>query len=117
MLDTMTVPLSKNGNAVHAPTDLGRNEVLEMLDEVRIARILRGFRNRPPGDREKLADLILAVAACALAHPEIELLETNPVFVYEDRAVAMDACAFLQDLTKSVDAGRPVQAQARVKSG
>ena len=46
-----------------------------------------------------LADTILNIAACAMAHREIHELEANPVFAYSDRAVVVDARAFLPDWT------------------
>jgi acyl-CoA synthetase (NDP forming) len=81
---------------------IGRPEVFEMLDETRTSALLNGYRGRPAVNREVLADLILGIAACALAHPELEELEANPVFAYADRAVVVDARAFLKDLTAPV---------------
>lgn len=81
---------------------IGRAEALELLDEIRISTLLNGYRGRPPVKREPLADIVLGVAACALAHPEIDELEVNPVFVYGDHVVAVDARAFLKDLTTPI---------------
>jgi acyl-CoA synthetase (NDP forming) len=78
---------------------IGRGEALEMLDEIRVARLLNGYRGRPAASREALANLILGVAACALSHPEIGELEVNPAFAYEDRVVALDVRAFLRAVT------------------
>jgi acetyltransferase len=78
---------------------IGRVEALEMLDEIRVARLLNGYRGRPAANRDALADLILGVAACALSHPEIAELEINPAFAYEDRVVALDVRAFLRAVT------------------
>ena len=79
---------------------VGRPEALEMLNEIRIGSLLNGYRGRPAANREALADIILAIAACALIHPEIEEIEANPVFAYEDRALIVDARAFLNDLSR-----------------
>lgn len=76
---------------------VGRAEVLEMLAEIRLSRILRGYRGQAAADREALADTILRIAATALSHPDIEELEANPVFAYSDRAVAVDCRAFLRN--------------------
>jgi acetyltransferase len=78
---------------------IGRAEALQMLEEIKIAKLLKGHRGRPPANNDALADIILGIAACAMAHPEIEELEANPIFAYPDRAVAVDARAFLKDLT------------------
>lgn len=72
-----------------------RGVVGEMMREIRLARVLEGFRGRPPVHANALVDLILGIAACAAAHPELLDLEANPVFAYHDRAVALDVRAFL----------------------
>ncbi|MBA3583223.1 MAG: acetate--CoA ligase family protein [Gemmatimonadetes bacterium] len=77
------------------PLPLDRNEVGEMVREIRLARVLEGFRGRPPVHGDALVDLVLGLAACAAAHPELVDLEANPVFAYHDRAVAVDVRAFL----------------------
>jgi acetate---CoA ligase (ADP-forming) len=69
---------------------LCREETLAMLEELRIAPILRGFRGRAGVDRGAVVDLALALASCLAAHPEIVTLEANPVFAYADRAIAVD---------------------------
>ncbi len=81
---------------------IGRDEVVAMFDEIRISTLLNGYRGRPAADRDALADTISSIAACALAHPEIEDLEANPVFAYADRAVVVDARAFLRDLVTPI---------------
>lgn len=87
---------------------IGRSEVLEMLDEIRLARILKGYRGRPPASHEALADTIMAIAGCALDYAEIEEIEANPVFAYPDRAVVVDARAFVRDTTATDEqAGSP----------
>lgn len=72
-----------------------------MLDEIRISTLLNGYRGRPPAHRDALADVILGVAACALAHNEIDEIEANPVFAFKDRAVVVDARAYLKRLVRS----------------
>jgi acetyltransferase len=69
---------------------IGRDEVEVMLDELRIAPVLRGFRGRPGVNRAAVADLALALASCLESRPQIVTLEGNPVFAYDDRAIAVD---------------------------
>ncbi|TVR64164.1 MAG: hypothetical protein EA422_07435 [Gemmatimonadales bacterium] len=66
-------------------------EIREMLDELRIAPLLRGHRGRPPVDLEGLVRLIANLASAACAVPELEELELNPVFASPDSVVAVDA--------------------------
>lgn len=67
------------------------DEIPEMLDELRIAPLLRGYRGRPPVDLDGLVHLLSGLAAAAVSVPELEELELNPVFVSPDGVVAVDA--------------------------
>ncbi len=77
---------------------VGRDEVMGLLSELRVAKLLGGYRGQPAADREALAAMILGVAAAALSNRDIEELEVNPVFAYPDRAVAVDCRAFLKSV-------------------
>jgi acetyltransferase len=88
-------------DTAHRRLPVSRAEVLEMLEEIRLAPLLKGYRGRAAADLEALTYVILGVAACALSHPEIEELEANPVFAYPDSAVVVDVRAFLRDLPDS----------------
>ena len=70
-----------------------------MLDELRIGLLLRGFRGNPPADRASLITAILAVVECLLAHPELSVIEVNPLFAYEDHAVSVDLAGYLRNIT------------------
>jgi acetate---CoA ligase (ADP-forming) len=72
---------------------LDRGDIVRMLDELRIAPLLRGWRGAPPIDAHAVADSALALLACADAHADITELELNPVFAYADGAVAVDVRA------------------------
>jgi acyl-CoA synthetase (NDP forming) len=64
----------------------------EMLDEIRGAPILRGFRGQPAADRAALARLVTALSRLAVEHADlIEALDVNPLSVRGDRLVALDA--------------------------
>jgi acetyl coenzyme A synthetase (ADP forming)-like protein len=63
----------------------------EMLNELRGAALLRGFRGAPPADEAALLDILLRVSALLEACPEIEELDLNPVIVSPAGAVAVDA--------------------------
>jgi hypothetical protein len=45
-----------------------------------------------------LITAILAVTECLLAHPELSVIEVNPLFTYEDRAVSVDVAGYLRDI-------------------
>jgi acetate---CoA ligase (ADP-forming) len=75
---------------------LAEGEFEEMLDDLRIAPLLRGHRGRPGVDLAGLKRLVLGVARCAEAHPEITEIEVNPVFATPAGVVAVDARAYLE---------------------
>ncbi|MBW3552279.1 MAG: acetate--CoA ligase family protein [Gemmatimonadetes bacterium] len=86
---------------------IGRGDAIAIQGEVRVALLLRGFRGRPPVDPGPIADVILAVARCALDHQELAEVEINPLFAYDDRVVAVDARAFLASPARS--SSRPLR--------
>jgi len=70
---------------------ISREEALEMIREIKAYPILAGARGEKPVDIEALADIIVKVGELALELPEIRELDINPVFAYEDSAIAVDA--------------------------
>jgi acetyl-CoA synthetase (ADP-forming) len=65
----------------------------EMLDALRTAKLLDGYRGAPAADREALRAIIEKVSALVEAVPELEELELNPVRVLSRGrgATAVDA--------------------------
>ena len=65
----------------------------QMVDEGRAGALLRGFRGRPPADRESLIGCIVALSRLVGDHPEITNLDINPLIVLEEGkgCVAVDA--------------------------
>lgn len=63
----------------------------ELLDSVRVSRLLGGHRGRDPVRPDGLIDAIVAVSCLAGAHPEVTELDLNPVIVGPHGAVAVDA--------------------------
>jgi succinyl-CoA synthetase beta subunit len=92
-------------------------DVEEMVDELRIAPLLRGHRGRPGADLASLKRLLVGLARCALAHPEVVELELNPVFAGPDGAQGVDARGFLASREVAVpraDSAPPESAEAVV---
>jgi len=69
----------------------GEEEAQAMLEELSLHPLLAGFRGRPALDVEAAAGCILRVAGLALACPQIEELDVNPLAVYERGCLALDA--------------------------
>nr|AAU83144.1 acetyl-CoA synthetase [uncultured archaeon GZfos26G2] len=75
---------------------LNREEVFDMMREVKSYPLLTGFRGSKPVDIEKLASAIMKLSDILLEIEEIKEIEINPLLVHEDRAVAVDARVLLQ---------------------
>ncbi|MGP3533981.1 acetate--CoA ligase family protein [Microbacterium sp. RD1] len=59
---------------------VAKSEIVEMLDELKGAALLKGVRGTTPVDIDALAEVVLAVARAALAlGPALDALEVNPL--------------------------------------
>ena len=56
-------------------------EAHRMLDALKSAPLLRGYRGAPPGDVSALVDVLLRLSQLAVELPELDTLEMNPVLV------------------------------------
>lgn len=70
---------------------LTRESAAEMIDELKGAALLRGYRGAAPADEPALIDLMLRISALVTACPEIQEMDLNPVKVLTAGAVAVDA--------------------------
>jgi acyl-CoA synthetase (NDP forming) len=70
---------------------VGPRDAREMVDELRGARLLRGFRGAPAADEPALHDVLLRLSALIGACPEIQELDINPLRVLTVGAIAVDA--------------------------
>lgn len=75
---------------------LNREEVFDMMREVKSYPLLTGFRGSKPVDLEKLASAVMKLSDILLEIEEIKEIEINPLLVHEDGAVAVDARVVLQ---------------------
>lgn len=68
-----------------------RSDVLEMVNSLRAAKLLQGFRGVAPVDMDALADAVVRIGEAALAlGPEVAALEVNPLLASADRVEALD---------------------------
>lgn len=68
-------------------------QIARMIDDLKLATLLAGYRGKPPADRRALEDTIARLARFFLDHRErIADIEINPLIVQEDGkgAVAVD---------------------------
>jgi acetate---CoA ligase (ADP-forming) subunit beta len=79
-------------DAVFRVAPLTTNDALEMMEEIRAAKILRAFRGQAPADRAALARIIVAVGEIGSGHDNVREIDINPVKIRPDGTpVAVDA--------------------------
>jgi acyl-CoA synthetase (NDP forming) len=70
---------------------LTERDAQQMVNDMKGRAILDGLRGQEPVDKAAICQLILTASEFIEQHPEIQELDMNPVFVYADGAVAVDA--------------------------
>jgi acetyl-CoA synthetase (ADP-forming) len=75
---------------------LERKDALEMINEIKGYPLLKGYRGKEPANISALVDIILKISKLIEENPTIKELELNPIFVYRDRAVGVDARIILE---------------------
>lgn len=72
---------------IHPLTD---RDVEEMLAGLKVTRLLRGYRGKPPVDEGALRELLLRISALVELCPELQEMDINPVKVCRDGVYALD---------------------------
>ena len=75
---------------------LTRKDAREMMKEIKGYPLLEGYRGQEPADVAFLERLIVKVSDFIDQNPEIKELDLNPIFAYENGAVAVDARIILE---------------------
>ncbi len=70
-------------------------DALEMVQEIKSAPLLKGYRGDSPKDIQALAQALVTVSQVMEENPQIKEIDLNPVFVYEKGIVAVDARVIL----------------------
>lgn len=76
-----------------APCDLDMATAVAAIGRTRLGRLLAGYRNRPPGDIEALAQAMVALGRLAMSDHSIVSVDINPLLVREpgQGVVVLDA--------------------------
>ncbi len=70
---------------------LSKNFAYEMIKETKVYKLLKkGFRNIPPANIDKLAEVLIRVSSLIYENPQIEELDINPLIVSGDNIYAVD---------------------------
>lgn len=68
-------------------------DAVEMIEEIKTSKMLKGFRNIPERDIEAIKDVLLRISQLCMDFQEIEEMDINPLIVFEKGAgvIAVDA--------------------------
>lgn len=93
-----TLVFGAGGSAVAARADvalalppLDRLLAESLIDGARIARLLGGYRNRPPANRDAIVDALLRLSQLVADQPAVRELDINPLLADADGVIALDA--------------------------
>ncbi|MDA1147954.1 MAG: acetate--CoA ligase family protein [Chloroflexi bacterium] len=62
-----------------------------LIDETRASRLLAGYRDRAPADRQAIAETLVRLSDLVVDRPEIVELDINPLLADADGVLALDA--------------------------
>lgn len=79
------------GDRAVALPPLNRTLARDLVDRTRVARLLAGYRDRPPAQLNALCDTLIAVGQMLADLPEMAELDINPLLADEHGVVALDA--------------------------
>lgn len=68
----------------------------EMIREIKGFPILDGYRGKPKADLDAIVDVLMKISEFVLKHEEINEMDLNPVFIYEDGIKCVDARIILK---------------------
>lgn len=72
-----------------APID--RIDALNLVRELKGAKILEGIRGKPPADVDSIVNVLVNVSDLMMEHDAVSQLDLNPVIVYSDNVCAVDS--------------------------
>lgn len=68
----------------------------EMIQETKAAQLLNGMRGMTPKDTRNLIDIMLKLSNLVMTNPEIDQIDLNPVLIFENNSVVVDARFILE---------------------
>ncbi|MFC1956231.1 acetate--CoA ligase family protein [Chloroflexota bacterium] len=76
-----------------------KKDAAEMIREIKGYPLLAGYRGQEPVDVSKLEEFLLKFSSFAEENPEVKEIDLNPIYAYDDDAVAVDARIILENST------------------
>jgi acetyltransferase len=93
-----TILFGAGGTAVEVVDDVATGLVpidaalaADLIDRTRISRLLAGFRDERPADREAIIRTLMGLSQLVVDHPAILSIDINPLLADAEGVVALDA--------------------------
>ena len=69
------------------------NQVLaeRIIEQTKAYELLKGFRGLPPANMKKVEEIMVNFSQMVIDHPEMQEIDINPLIVYGDDIIAVDA--------------------------
>ncbi|HEX7074250.1 MAG TPA: bifunctional acetate--CoA ligase family protein/GNAT family N-acetyltransferase [Hyphomicrobiaceae bacterium] len=80
---------------------LDMNLARDLMERTRIFRLLRGYRDRPAADLDRIAESLVRLSYLVARHPEIREIDINPLLADESGVIALDARVKVEDERKN----------------
>jgi acyl-CoA synthetase (NDP forming) len=80
---------------------LSQRDAREMIHDIQGFPVLAGYRGAAPADLEALQHILLTLSVFVASTPEIKEIDLNPIYVYAQGALAVDARMLLEEVPTS----------------
>jgi len=87
-------------DTAHALPPLDANLAFDMINQTRVSRLLRGYRDRPAADLGSISEALVRLSYLASRHPEIREIDINPLLADEKGVIALDARVKIADAAR-----------------
>jgi acetyltransferase len=74
-----------------------------MIEQTKISEVLKGIRGRAPIDRNQLEKVMVRFSQLVVENPSIKEMDINPLFISDNRIVALDARVVLHPHDTDLD--------------
>jgi acetyl-CoA synthetase (ADP-forming) len=76
---------------------LKRQDALEMMQEIKAAKILEAIRGMAVADKDMLAEILMTMGRIGIENESIKEIDINPLIISNGKPVAVDALVVLQE--------------------
>ncbi|KAB2920711.1 MAG: bifunctional acetate--CoA ligase family protein/GNAT family N-acetyltransferase [Hyphomicrobiaceae bacterium] len=88
-------------DTAHALPPLDVNLANDLMRQTRIWQLLQGYRDRPPADLARIAEVLVRFSYLVARHPDIREIDINPLLADDKGAIVLDARVKVEDTERS----------------